>query len=77
MKAILRPYGRLLIPKPPEDLDEPEGPAAQEIGPDHPDFARWLGGGPTTAIAEYQKMVSIRSATRVRKQFNHGRPGTG
>jgi hypothetical protein len=42
MKAILLSNGRLLIPRPPEDVDEPEGPAAQEIGPDHPDFARWL-----------------------------------
>jgi hypothetical protein len=36
MKAILLPNGRLLIPRP------PEGPAVQEIGPEHPDFARWL-----------------------------------
>jgi hypothetical protein len=42
MKAILLPNGRLLLPRPPEDLDEPEGPAVQEIGPDHPDFGRWL-----------------------------------
>jgi hypothetical protein len=30
MKAVLLPNGRLLIPRPPEDLDEPEGPAVQE-----------------------------------------------
>jgi hypothetical protein len=42
MKAILLPNGNLLIPRPPEDLDEPEGPAVQEIGPEHSDFARWL-----------------------------------
>jgi hypothetical protein len=42
MKAILLPNGRLLIPRPPEDVDEPEGPAVQEIGPEHPDFGRWL-----------------------------------
>jgi hypothetical protein len=42
MKAILLPNGRLLIPRPPEDVDEPEGPPVQEIGPEHPDFAGWL-----------------------------------
>jgi hypothetical protein len=41
MKATLLPNRRLLIPRPPEDLDEPEGPAVQKIGPEHPDFARW------------------------------------
>jgi hypothetical protein len=42
MKATLLPNGRVLIPRPPEDLEEPEGPAVQVIGPDHPYFARWL-----------------------------------
>jgi hypothetical protein len=42
MKAILLPNGRLLVPRPPEDLDEPDRPGVQEIGPAHPDFARWL-----------------------------------
>jgi hypothetical protein len=42
MRAILLPNGNLLISRPPEDLDEPEGSAVQEIGPEHPDFARWL-----------------------------------
>jgi hypothetical protein len=42
MRAVLLPNRNLLIPRPPEDVDEPEGPAVQEIGPDHPDIGRWL-----------------------------------
>ncbi len=42
MRAILLPSGNLLVPVPPADLDEPEGPAVQEIGPEHPDYCRWL-----------------------------------
>jgi hypothetical protein len=42
VRAILLPNGNLLVPVPPSDLDEPEGPALQEIGPEHPDYGRWL-----------------------------------
>ncbi len=41
MRAVLLPTGNLLVPLPPSDLDEPEGPALQEICPDHPDYGRW------------------------------------
>ncbi len=39
MRAVLLPNGNLLIPLPPADLEEPQGPALQEIGPEHPDDA--------------------------------------
>jgi hypothetical protein len=42
VRAVLLPNGNLLVPKPPADLDEPEGPDVLEIGPDHPDYGRWL-----------------------------------
>jgi hypothetical protein len=42
MRAILLPSGYLLVPIPPADLDEPEGPDLLKIGPDHPDYGHWL-----------------------------------
>jgi hypothetical protein len=42
VRAVLLPNGNLLVPRPPADLDEPEGPDVLEIGPDHPDYGRWL-----------------------------------
>jgi hypothetical protein len=42
VRAVLLPNGNLLVPLPPQDLDEPEGPALTEIGPDHAHYGRWL-----------------------------------
>lgn len=42
MRAVLLPNGNLLVPKPPDDLDEPEGSDLLGIGPDHPDPASTL-----------------------------------
>jgi hypothetical protein len=38
--AILLPSGNLLVPV--EGADPEDGIALREIGPDHPDYGRWL-----------------------------------
>ena len=40
MRALRLPNGNLLIPVEPADPGDSDGSA--EIGPDHPDYGRWL-----------------------------------
>jgi hypothetical protein len=40
MPAILSPTGKRLVPV--EAADPEDGIALPEVGPDHPDYGRWL-----------------------------------
>jgi hypothetical protein len=73
MRATLLPNGNLLIPV---ELDDPdEGAGLREIGPDHPDYSRWLAlaepgedprpgkGGTATTWADAGKYVTLAEIT--------------
>jgi hypothetical protein len=40
VRTILLPNGNVLIPADPADPDD--GPGVVEIGPEHPEFGKWL-----------------------------------